>query len=45
MERLAAARNYFIATVTVSDGAPRPHLMVVWGLWLDDAFQFSTGRE
>jgi hypothetical protein len=45
VERLAAARNYFFATVTVSGSAPRPHLMVVWGLWLDDTFQFSTGRE
>jgi hypothetical protein len=41
-ERLAGARNYFIAT-TRPDG--RPHIMVVWGLWLDDAFVFSTGRE
>ncbi len=41
-ERLAQARNYFLAT-TRPDG--RPHVMVVWGLWLDDAFLFSTGRE
>jgi hypothetical protein len=40
-ERLAAARNYFLAT-TRPDGSP--HVMVVWGLWLDDRFLFSTGR-
>jgi len=41
VERLAAARNYFLST-TRPDGGP--HVMVVWGLWLDDAFWFSTGR-
>jgi pyridoxine/pyridoxamine 5'-phosphate oxidase len=40
-ERLAKARNYFLAT-TRPDGGP--HVMVVWGLWLDDTFQFSTGK-
>jgi pyridoxine/pyridoxamine 5'-phosphate oxidase len=40
-EKLAAARNYFLAT-TRPDGGP--HVMVVWGLWIDDTFQFSTGR-
>jgi pyridoxine/pyridoxamine 5'-phosphate oxidase len=40
-ERLERARNYFVST-TRPDG--RPHVMVVWGLWLDDAFAFSTGR-
>jgi hypothetical protein len=39
-ERLARARNYFITTVR-PDG--RPHVMVVWGIWMDDAFLFSTG--
>lgn len=41
-ERLAEAHNYFVAT-TRPDG--RPHVMPVWGLWLDDTFYFSTGRE
>jgi nitroimidazol reductase NimA-like FMN-containing flavoprotein (pyridoxamine 5'-phosphate oxidase superfamily) len=40
-ERLAAAHQYFLAT-TRPDGGP--HVMVVWGLWLDDTFQFSTGK-
>jgi hypothetical protein len=42
VERLTAARNYFIAT-TRPDG--RPHVMVIWGLWLDNQFYFSTGRS
>ena len=41
-ERLEKARNYWIAT-TRPDG--RPHAMPVWGVWLDGAFYFSTGRE
>jgi pyridoxamine 5'-phosphate oxidase-like protein len=41
-ERLTSSHNYWVAT-----GRPdgRPHLMPVWGLWLDGAFYFSTGRE
>jgi hypothetical protein len=39
-ERLTRARNYWIAT-TRSDA--RPHSRPVWGIWLDDAFYFSTG--
>ncbi len=38
-ERLARARNYWVATTRL-DG--RPHVVPVWGLWLDDAFYFST---
>jgi hypothetical protein len=41
-ERLAGAHNYFVAT-TRPDG--RPHVMPVWGLWLDSAFLFSTGTH
>ena len=41
-ERLAGAHNYFVAT-TRPDG--RPHVMPVWGLWLDGAFLFSTGAR
>ena len=36
------SHNYWITTVK-PDGAP--HTMVVWGLWLDGAFLFSTGRQ
>jgi PPOX class probable F420-dependent enzyme len=38
-ERLASARSYWIGT-TRPDG--RPHAAPVWGLWLDEAFYFST---
>jgi pyridoxine/pyridoxamine 5'-phosphate oxidase len=40
-DRLTSARNYFISTVR-PDGAP--HVMVIWGLWLDERFLFSTDR-
>ncbi len=41
-ERLTAARNYWICT-TRPDG--RPHAIPVWGVWLDGALYFSTGRQ
>jgi hypothetical protein len=40
VERLSAARNYYVATVRPDQ---RPHVMPVWGIWLDNAFWFSTG--
>jgi Pyridoxamine 5'-phosphate oxidase len=40
-ERLRKSHNYWIST-TRPDG--RPHVMLVWGLWLNDLFYFSTGR-
>lgn len=40
-ERMANARNYWIGT-TRPDG--RPHVMPVWGVWLDEIFYFSTSR-
>jgi len=39
-ERLEKSRQYWIST-TRPDGAP--HTMVIWGLWIDGAFYFSTG--
>ncbi len=39
-ERLSSARNYFVST-TRPDG--RPHVMPVWGIWLNRGFYFSTG--
>jgi nitroimidazol reductase NimA-like FMN-containing flavoprotein (pyridoxamine 5'-phosphate oxidase superfamily) len=42
VERLSKAHNYFIATIR-PDG--RPHVMPVWGVWLDEAFYFSTGKQ
>ena len=41
-QRLTKSHNYWITTVR-ADG--RPHTMVVWGLWLQNTFHFSTGRE
>ncbi len=41
-DRLKKSHNYWIAT-TRPDG--RPHLMVIWGLWIDGAFYFSTGSQ
>ncbi len=40
LERLEKSHNYWIST-TRPDG--RPHLMIVWGVWWQDAFWFSTG--
>ena len=42
LNRLRKSRQYWIAT-TRPDGAP--HVMVIWGLWLDDGFYFSTGKD
>lgn len=38
-ERLVYSRGYWIAS-SRPDG--RPHMAVVWGVWLDDRFLFST---
>jgi hypothetical protein len=40
LERLQTSHNYWIAT-SRSEG--RPHLMIIWGVWWQDAFWFSTG--
>ena len=42
VRRLSKSRNYFLSTVKRDR---RPHVMPIWGLWLDDAFYFSTGRR
>jgi general stress protein 26 len=41
-DRLTEAKAYWIAT-SQSDG--RPHLMPVWGIWLEGRFYFSTGSR
>ena len=41
-QRLKKSHNYWITTVK-PDGSP--HTMVVWGLWQDGAFLFSTGSK
>ena len=40
LERLERCHNYWIAT---SRPDTHPHLMLVWGIWWQDAFWFSTG--
>jgi hypothetical protein len=39
---LEKSHNYWIATAR-PDG--RPHLMVIWGIWWNEAFWFSTGPK
>jgi len=41
-ERLVRSHNYWFAS-TRPDG--RPHVMPIWGLWLDDVFYFSTAAH
>jgi pyridoxine/pyridoxamine 5'-phosphate oxidase len=38
-DRLRQARNYWLATTRPNE---RPHVMPVWGLWLEDGFYFGT---
>jgi general stress protein 26 len=40
-ERLAASRNYWVATVWPEG---RAHLMPVWGMWNEGAFWFSSSN-
>jgi hypothetical protein len=41
--------TFWLATIHIPKGRhgshARPHMMPVWGVWLDDAFFFSTGRK
>jgi len=41
-ERLRRSHNYWMITVRPER---TPHAMPVWGIWVDGAFFFSTGRE
>lgn len=40
-ERIERSHDYWVAT-TWPDG--RPHVMPVWGVWMDDALWFSCSR-
>jgi hypothetical protein len=51
-QRLKKSHNYWITTVKADDSphdiSPHnvsPHTMVVWGLWQDGRFLFSTGSK
>jgi len=41
-ERLAKSHNYLLVSVR-PNGAP--HVMPVWGVWLEEAFYFSTAES
>lgn len=41
--KMNRCRTFWLATIHASQA--RPHVMPVWGVWLDDAFFFSTGRK
>lgn len=41
-ERMKQSRNYWIAT-TRPDG--RPHVMPVWGMWVEGRFYFGTDNQ
>lgn len=40
-ERMAAARNYWLATM----GDGRPHAAPIWGVWHTGSFYFSNGAK
>ena len=40
LEHLEKSHNYWIATTRPDR---RPHLMIIWGIWWQEAFWFSTG--
>jgi general stress protein 26 len=42
VDRLTRTQNYFLTTVR-KDG--RPHVMPLWGVWLNNRFYFSTGKN
>ena len=45
-QRLKKSHNYWITTITPDVSSKvSPHTMVVWGLWQDGRFLFSTGSE
>jgi len=41
--KMNRCRTFWLATI--HPVPMRPHVMPVWGVWLDDAFFFSTGRK
>jgi len=46
-QRLKRSHNYWVTTIKPTTGKPdgSPHTMVVWGLWQDGRFLFSTGSQ
>jgi len=42
VERLERSHDYWVATVRPD---ARPHVMPVWGVWMDEALWFSSSRS
>jgi general stress protein 26 len=40
--KLDQSRNYWFVSLHTAN---RPHVMPVWGVWVDDGFYFSTGKN
>jgi nitroimidazol reductase NimA-like FMN-containing flavoprotein (pyridoxamine 5'-phosphate oxidase superfamily) len=45
--KMKTCHTFWLATIYAGHDAdhPRPHVMPVWGVWLDDKFYFSTGHK
>ena len=41
--KLNTCRTFWLSTISAAHS--RPHVMPLWGVWVDDAFAFSTGRK
>jgi nitroimidazol reductase NimA-like FMN-containing flavoprotein (pyridoxamine 5'-phosphate oxidase superfamily) len=42
--KMNACRTFWLATIYAGTGKNRPHVMPLWGVWVEDGFFFSTGR-
>src|SRR5271167_4350772 len=42
-KKMNGCRTFWLATIHAQRGTP--HVMPVWGVWVDNAFFFSTGRK
>jgi nitroimidazol reductase NimA-like FMN-containing flavoprotein (pyridoxamine 5'-phosphate oxidase superfamily) len=42
-KQMTRCRTFWVATIHAEH--VRPHVMPVWGVWVDDAFVFSTGHK
>lgn len=45
-KKMNSCRTFWLATIHshLTPDHARPHVMPLWGVWVDDAFYFSTGR-
>jgi nitroimidazol reductase NimA-like FMN-containing flavoprotein (pyridoxamine 5'-phosphate oxidase superfamily) len=41
--KMNSCRTFWLSTINASNS--HPHVMPLWGVWVDDAFSFSTGRK